>query len=91
MPPRPSSSPGTSFEPWSILSHRQGDELDDGNVRQCSSRMGAVQPSSSSRKAFVSDNQSALELTGIFRIDAEVGGELHGAAHALRDKDEGRR
>src|SRR5215469_5572289 len=38
--------------------------------------------------AFVSDDQRALELAGVLGVDPEVGGELHGAAHALGHVDE---
>ena len=41
------------------------------------------------RGAFVGDDQSALELAGVGRIDAEVGGKLHGALHALGHVNEG--
>ena len=40
-------------------------------------------------RALVSDDQRALELAGVGRVDAEVGGKLHRAAHALRHVDEG--
>ena len=39
--------------------------------------------------ALVGDDQRALELAGLRGVDAEVGGELHRAAHALRHVDEG--
>ena len=39
--------------------------------------------------AFLGDDQRALELAGALRVDAEIGGQLHRAAHALRDVDEG--
>src|SRR5690606_35413353 len=35
--------------------------------------------------ALVGDDQGALELPGLGFVDAEVGGQLHGAAHALGD------
>ncbi len=38
--------------------------------------------------AFVGDDQRALELAGVGRVDAEVGRQLHRAAHALGDVDE---
>src|SRR5690606_21714763 len=37
--------------------------------------------------ALVGDDQGALELAGLGLVDAEVGGQLHGAAHALGDVD----
>ncbi len=36
----------------------------------------------------IRDDQRAFELAGVLRIDAEVGRQLHRAAHALRDVDE---
>ena len=39
--------------------------------------------------AFVGDDQGALELAGVLGVDAEVGGQLHGAADALGDVAEG--
>ena len=35
----------------------------------------------------ISDDQRAFELSRAFGIDAEIGGKLHRAAHALRDVD----
>ncbi len=40
-------------------------------------------------RALVGDDQRALELAGVLGIDAEIGAELHRAAHALGDVDEG--
>jgi hypothetical protein len=39
--------------------------------------------------ALVGDDQGALELPGVWRVDAEIGRQLHRAAHALGDVDEG--
>jgi hypothetical protein len=39
--------------------------------------------------ALVGHDQRAFELAGIFRVDAEIGGQLHRAAHAFGDVDEG--
>ena len=39
--------------------------------------------------AFVGDDQGALELAGLGFVDAEIGGQLHRALHALGDIDEG--
>ena len=36
----------------------------------------------------VGDDQSTLKLTGVHRIDTEVGAQLHWATHSLRDIDE---
>ena len=38
--------------------------------------------------AFVRDDERALELPGLRRVDAEIGGKLHRAAHAFRHIDE---
>ena len=38
--------------------------------------------------ACLGDNQRALELAGVAGIDAEIGGQLHRAAHALGDEHE---
>ena len=38
--------------------------------------------------ALVGDDQRAFELPRILRVDAEIGGKLHRAAHALRHIDE---
>ena len=35
-------------------------------------------------RALVGDDQRPLELAGVLRVDAEVGRQLHRAAHALR-------
>ena len=43
-------------------------------------QIGNVRPS-------ISDDQRAFELPRAFGIDAEIGGKLHRAAHALRDVD----
>ncbi len=40
-------------------------------------------------RAFVGDDEGTLELAGILGVDAEVGGQLHGAAHALGHVAEG--
>ena len=39
--------------------------------------------------ALVGDDQGALELAGVGLVDAEVGGQLHGAAYALGDVNKG--
>ena len=39
-------------------------------------------------RAFFGDDQRPLELSGSLRVDAEVGRQLHRAAHALRDVGE---
>ena len=35
------------------------------------------------RRAFLGHDQRALELAGVGRVDAEIGGQLHRAAHPL--------
>ena len=42
-------------------------------------------------RAFLGDDQRPLELAGVRGVDAEVGGQLHRAAHALRDVAEASR
>ncbi len=39
--------------------------------------------------AFFRDDQGALKLAGVFGVDAEIGAELHRAAHAFGHVDEG--
>ncbi len=39
--------------------------------------------------ALVGDDQRALELAGVLLVDPEIGRQLHRAANALRDVDEG--
>ena len=39
--------------------------------------------------AFVGDQNGALELAGFFRVDAEIGRQLHRAAYAFRNIDKG--
>ena len=38
--------------------------------------------------ALVGDDESAFELAGVALVDAEIGGQLHRAAHAWRHIDE---
>ena len=38
--------------------------------------------------AFVGNDQRALELAGVFGIDAKIGGKFHRTAHAFRNVDE---
>src|SRR3546814_138321 len=40
-------------------------------------------------RALVGDDQRAFELAGILGVDAEIGGKLHRATHALGHVDEG--
>ena len=66
------------------------DELDHGGVKLilvAHGRGAAFEIAHIS--ALVGDDQGALELAGLLRIDAEIGGQLHRAAHAGRHIDEG--
>src|ERR1022692_1205422 len=68
----------------------EGDQFDHGRVQLVSvahGRRTAFQVADV--RAFVGDDESALELARILGVDAEVGGQLHGAAHALGDVAEG--
>ena len=62
------------------------DELDDRGVQLVlvAHRRGAAFEVADVR-AFVGDDQRALELPGVLGVDAEVGRQLHRAAHALGD------
>ena len=64
----------------------QGDELDYGGVQLVgvAHRRGAAFQVAHGG-AFVGDDQGALKLPGILGVDAEVGGQLHGALDALGD------
>ena len=65
------------------------DELDDRGVQLvlvALRRRAAFEVAD--RRALVGDDQRPLELAGVLRVDAEVGRQLHRAAHALRDVDE---
>ena len=65
------------------------DQLDDGGVQlvlvalrcRAALEIGHV-------RAFFGDDQRALELPGVLLVDAEIGRQLHRAAHALWDVDE---
>ena len=39
-------------------------------------------------RALIRDDQRALKLAGVFRVDAEIGGQFHRATHPRRDVDE---
>ena len=68
----------------------EGDQFDHGGVelvlvadgRGAAFQVGHVCP-------FFGDDQGALELSCVGRVDAEVGAQLHGTAHALGDVHEG--
>src|SRR4029079_3740342 len=66
------------------------DELDHGSVTLVlvAHRRGAAFEITDIG-ALVGDDQSPLELTGVLCIDAEIGRELHRAAHTGRHVDEG--
>ena len=67
----------------------QRDQFDNGGVklvlvthrRRAAFQIGHIGP-------LVGDDQRALELSGVRGVDAEIGAELHRAAHAWRDVDE---
>ena len=66
-----------------------GDQLDDRGVQ----RVGGVHRRRAAldvvhRRAFVGDDQRALELAGVLRVDAEVRLERHVDVHARRHVDE---
>ena len=65
------------------------DQLDHGGVKLVlvAHRRGAAFEVAHIR-ALVGDDQRALELAGVLLVDAEVGRELHRAAHARRHVDE---
>ena len=65
------------------------DQLDDRGVQLVlvALRRGAALEVAH-RRALVADDQRALELAGVLGVDAEVGRQLHRAAHALRHVDE---
>ena len=91
MPPLPSLSPGIPVLNRRVLDRRvvQRHQLDDRRVqlvlvahrRRAAFEIAHV-------RAFLGDDQRALELSGPLRVDAEVGRQLHRAAHALRDVGE---
>src|SRR3546814_18464338 len=86
-PPR-STRTDTLF-PYTTL-FRSRDQLDHRGVklvlvalrRRAALQVGDV-------GALVGDDEGALELPGVLRIDAEVGAEFHRAAHTLGDVSEG--
>src|SRR5690348_11961093 len=64
----------------------QSDQLDDRGVQLvfiANRRRAAFEVADVG--AFVGDDQGALELAGRSGVDAEISGQLHWAAHALRD------
>jgi hypothetical protein len=68
----------------------QRHQLDDGGVQLVlvAHRRGAAFQVADIG-AGVGDDQGALELPGVGGVDAEIGRQLHRAAHALGDVDEG--
>src|SRR5262249_28551329 len=64
----------------------QSDELDDGGVKLVLvPHGGRAALEITDRRTFVRDDQSALELTCVAGVDAEIGRQLHRTANALRD------
>ena len=87
MPPRPCSSPGYQFctVEYLICAFVERDQLDDRRVQLvliAHRRRAAFEVAHV--RAFLGDDQRAFELTGLGGVDAEVGRQLHRAAHALR-------
>ena len=68
----------------------QRDQLDHGGVQLVLvAHGGGAAFQVADVAALVGDDQGALELAGVLSIDAEIGRQLHRAAHARRDVDEG--
>ena len=68
----------------------EGDELDHGGVEGGGGELGGgAALHVGDLGALVGDDEGALELAEVFRVDAEVGLEGHGDLHALGDVDEG--
>ena len=91
MPPLPFLSPGYQFWTVEYLDGRVlvGDQLDDRGVQLvlvALRRRAAFEIAD--RRALVGNDQRPLELPRVLGVDAEIGGELHRATHALRDVDE---
>ena len=87
MPPLPFLSPGYQF--WTVeylmVASVERDQLDDRGVQLvlvALRRRAAFEIADG--RAFVADDQRPLELAGVLGVDAEVGRQLHRAAHALR-------
>ena len=87
MPPVPCSSPGVPVLHRGVLDLRpfEGDELHHRGVELV---LVARRGGASFEVAYVAprvrDDEGALELPGLRRVDPEVRGQLHGAAHAPR-------
>ena len=68
----------------------EGDELDYGGVEGGGGELrGGAALHVGDLGALVGDNEGALELAEVFRVDAEVGLERHGDLHVLGHVDEG--
>ena len=92
MPPRPSAVARIPVLDRRILDLGivEGDQLDHGRVELVlvAPRRGAAFEIAHIG-ALVGDDEGALELAGIALVDAEIGRQLHRAAHARRQVDEG--
>ncbi len=88
MPPLPFSSPGYQFctVEYLICAVVERDEFDDRRVQLIfiAHRRGATFEIAHVR-AFVGDDERALELAGLRGVDAEISRKLHRTAHAFRD------
>src|SRR6516165_2186158 len=89
MPPRPSASPGYQFCTVEYLISASSSAM--------SSTTAACSWFSARRRAafeiahigaLVGDDEGALELAAVALVDAEIGRQLHRAAHARRHIDE---
>jgi hypothetical protein len=67
-----------------------GDQLDHRGMQLVFVARGCGTPFQVAHvTAGLGDDQRALELAGIGRVDAKIGGQLHRTAHACRDVDKG--
>ena len=88
MPPLPSLSPGYQFctVEYLIWAPSERDQLDHRGVQLVLvAHRGGAALEVAHVGALLGDDQRALELAGVRGVDAEVGGQLHRAAHALGD------
>src|SRR3546814_6252081 len=62
--------------------------ISDWSSDVCSSDLRGAAFEIADIRALVGDDQRAFELAGILGVDAEIGGKLHRATHALGHVDE---
>ena len=91
MPPTPFLSPGYQF--WTVEVLDRGaverHQLDDRRVELVLVALGCrAALEVAHRCAVLAHDQRPLELPRVLGVDAEVGGQLHRALHALRHEDE---